>query len=141
MKRQIISVTGKFLLASVFFAGVIVAQAQSINNEPAKVSVEPAKDVVVRYLGTQDDMVSFTVSYKNPEGKKFSVIVLDQDNVQLFQRVYSDKDFEKNFRFPKSDKNKLTFVIRNFKDADISQSFAINVNAYYVKDIAIRKVN
>ncbi|MDR3716126.1 MAG: hypothetical protein P4L51_25265 [Puia sp.] len=137
MKRRIISVTSKFFLGILFLAGVIAAQAQSAGDEPSGRS----KDAVVRYLGTQDGMVSFNVAFKNPEGKKFSVIVLDQDNAQLFQRVYTEKSFEKNFKFPTSDKSKLTFVIRNFKDADLSQSFAINVNTRYVEDIAIRKVN
>jgi hypothetical protein len=137
MKRQIISVTSKFLLGLVFFAGVIAARAQSSGNEPS----EKERAGVVKYLGAQDAMVLFNVSFKNPEGKKFSVIVLDQDNVQLFQRVYSERNFEKNFKFPQSDKDKLTFIIRNFKDADIAQSFAINVKTRFVEDIAIRKVN
>ncbi len=137
MKRQIISVTSKFLLGIVFFAGVIGAQAQSNGNEPSK----KEKTNVVKYLGEQDAMVLFNVSFKNPDGKKFSVIVLDQDKVQLFQHVYSEKNFEKNFKFPGSDKSKLTFIIRNFKDADLAQSFAINMNTRYVDDIAIRKVN
>lgn len=154
MKRQIISVTAKLLLGTLFFAGAIAAQAQSqaqsidpnhpISEIPLPTNNEPGSNetnVSVKYLGAREDLVSFAVSYKNPEGRKFSVIVLDQDNTQLFQRVFTDKNFEKKFNFPKTDKSKLTFVIRNFKDADISQSFAINVNAHYVEEIAIHKVN
>ena len=137
MKRQIISVTRKSLLGLVFFAGVLAAKAQSKENE-ASVNT---KTSIVKYLGTQEDMVLFNVSFRNPAGKKFSVIVLDQDNVQLFQQVYHDKNFEKKFKFPETDKNKLTFIIRNFQDADIKRSFSINVEARYVEDIAIRKVN
>ncbi len=135
MKRLIISVTGKFVLGIMFIAGSFATHAQS-NGGP----VANEKSATVKYLGVQDDMVLFNVSVNNPGGKKFSVIVKDQDNTQLFQRVYTDKQFDKQFKLPRADKNTLTFVIRDFKGADITQSFAINVNTRYVEDIAIKQV-
>lgn len=135
MKRQLTSITSKFVLGILLLTGVFAAQGQSIDK------VSESEPAVVKYLGVQEDLVLFNVHFKNPGGQKFSVIVKDQDNTQLFQRVYTDKNFDKQFKLPRADRNRITFVIRNFKGEDISQHFAINVNTRYIEDIAIKKVD
>ncbi|HZE86131.1 MAG TPA: hypothetical protein VE035_17550, partial [Puia sp.] len=95
----------------------------------------------VKYLGAQEDMIVFNVAYKNPSGDKFSIIVKDQDGSQLYQVVYNEKSFAKQFKLPRADKDKITFIIRNYKEADIAKSFAINVNSRFVEDFAVKKLN
>jgi hypothetical protein len=48
-------------------------------------AVPGANPAVVKYQGAQDDMLVFNVSYSNPEGKKFVVLITDQNGNQLFQ--------------------------------------------------------
>jgi hypothetical protein len=74
----------------------------------------------------------------NPTGGKFSVIVIDEEGNQIFQEIYTDKKFDKRFKLPKAEKNKLTFVIRNFKTADVKQTFEINTK--YVEDVVVTKL-
>jgi hypothetical protein len=96
------------------------------------------KNVEIRYLGVTDDGVLFNVAYDNPNGSKFSVMLLDKDGTPLFQEVYSDKKFEKRFMLPKTDNDKVTFVVRNFRDADLKQSFEINT--HITEDLVVTKV-
>ena len=137
MKKQISSVISKLVLGMAFLTAVIAVQAQSPANEPGNAE----KTALIKYLGIQDDMVLFNVSYQNSTGGKFSVIVRDQDGVQLFQSAYRSKSFDKQFKLPKADKNKITFIIRNYKDEDIARTFEINVNSRLVEDVAVKKLN
>lgn len=119
----------KLLPGILFLFALATAQAQT------------APATTVKYLGTRDDMILFNVSCPNPEGMKFSVTVKDQDGVQLFQGFFSDKSFYKQFRLPKTDKNKISFIVHNGKDADVVKTFEINVNSRFVEDIAVKKID
>jgi hypothetical protein len=133
MKKQIMSTIVKFTAAGFLLATVATTQAQTSVTAPV------AKSAEVKYLGTQDDLILFKVSVDNPNGNKFSVIVTDNEGNQLFQEVYNDKKFEKRFKLPQSENGKLTFVVRNFKDAaDEVQSFDINTRI--VEDVVVTKV-
>lgn len=118
----------KLILGTIFLFSLAAVHAQS------------TPEASVKYLGTQDDMITFNVSYSNPEGAKFSVTIKDQDGVQLYQGVFAEKTFFKQFRLPKTDRNKISFILRNGKDADVVKTFAINVNSRFVEDVAVKKL-
>src|SRR5580658_2546116 len=121
MKKMIMTTIAKFTAAGLLLVTVATTQAQTTT------SASTENNTTVKYLGTQDDMILFNVSVANPQGNKFSVIVSDNDGNQLFQEVYNDKKFDKRFRLPKTETGKLTFVVRNFKDAsDDIHSFEVS---------------
>jgi hypothetical protein len=131
MKKAIISAIGKLCLSIALCSAFIGVRAQSITN-PAD------KNIVVRYLGASDDQLLFNVAYENPNGSRFSVMVLDQDGTSLFQEVYTDRKFDKRFRLPRTDNDKLTFVIRDFRDADWKESFTIDTKV--TENLVVTKV-
>jgi len=123
-----------FTAAGLLLFTVATTQAQTTTNASAD------KNITVKYLGTQDDVIVFNVSVNNPNGNKFSVIVTDNEGNQLFQEVYNDKQFDKKFKLPKSETGKLSFVVRNFKDAsDDVHSF--EVSNRIVEDVVVTKTN
>jgi len=132
MKKRFMSAISKLTLGALLFTGVASTEAKAAGNYPGD------KVPAVKYLGTSADAVLFNVSVDNPAGTKFIVTLLDEDNTPLFQEVYTDKKFDKRFKLPKSEKNKLTFVIRNFKDADVKESFEINTQ--YVEDVVVTRL-
>jgi hypothetical protein len=123
-----------FGLILLFTAGT--ANAQSHGSGAAA----GADSAVVKYLGAQDDMLIFNVSYANPQGSKFVVTILDQNGNQLYQDVFTDKIFYKQFKLPKADKDLITFVFRNGQDGPVEKRFAVNVNSHFVQEIAIKKL-
>ncbi|HEV3250177.1 MAG TPA: hypothetical protein VGZ71_04455 [Puia sp.] len=133
MKKQFISAISALTLGVLLTTAVTTTQAQSTIGSPSEKTAE------VKYLGLSDDALFFNVSFENPVGGRVSVIVLDEDGTQLFQEVYTDKKFDKRFKLPKLEKNKITFVIRNFKDTDVKQSFEINTRL--VEDVVVTKQN
>ena len=132
MKKQIILAIAKLTLSALLITTVATVNAQT------NVAAPVEKSAVVKYLGADDGMVSFNVTYDNPGGNKFSVIILDKSGNTLFQEFYYVKKFEKKFKLPTQEISKLTFVIRNAKDGDITQSF--EVNAHVVEDVVVTKL-
>jgi len=95
----------------------------------------------VKYLGVQDDMLVFDVAYSNPTGGKLLVVIKDQDGTQLYQNLFNEKTIYKQFRLPKTEKDRVVFVLRDFRDADVVKAFDINVNSRLIHEVAVRKVN
>jgi len=126
---------GKLSLAAVFTLVLSSAKAQSTETGATD------NAATVKYLGTQDDMLVFDISYGNPTNGKFQIVIKDQDGTTAYQNVFTGKNVYKQFRVPKSDKDRVVFVIRDFKDADIVKTFDINVNSRIIHEVAVRKVN
>jgi len=136
MKPQLKAVLGKFIVGTFFVLALAPAQAQTVTSTDGQ-----RDNALVKYLGTQDDMVVFNVSYSNPDGNKCTLIVKDQDGLSLYSNSFNDKSIYKQFRLPKSDKDRIVFVFRDGHDADIVKTFEINVNSRFVREIAIKKVD
>jgi|SRR5882757_7038522 len=136
MKSQFMSFIGKLFLAGSFLLILSTAKAQS--TAPAVVTDNAA---AVKYLGTQEDMLVFNVSYTNPGSGKFQIVIKDQEGNPLYQNVFSEKTIFKQFRLPKSGNDRVVFVIRDFRDADLVKAFDINVNSRLIREVAVRKVN
>jgi outer membrane lipoprotein-sorting protein len=133
MKKMIMTRIAKFTAAGLLLVTVATTQAQTTTNASTD------KNTTVKYLGTQDDVILFNVSVENPAGNKFSVIVSDNEGNQIFQQVYNDRKFDKRFRLPKSETGKLTFVVRNFKDAsDDVHSFEVSDKV--IEDVVVTAV-
>lgn len=136
MNKQFSAALSKFIPGILFLLAVTTTQAQSAFRETSK----KEDSIQVKYLGTQDDLVLFNVSYPNPQGVPFNLVVKDQDGTELYKNTYSEKNFYKQFRLPRADRNRIIFVIRNNKETDIVKTFQISVNSHYVEDIAVKKL-
>jgi hypothetical protein len=136
MKSLFNAVIGRLTLGVILLLTIGAASAQTGASDSA-MSADPA---VVKYLGVQDDMLVFNVSYNNPQGGKFLVQVLDQNGNQLFQDIFRDKTFYRQFRLPKTDKDQITFVIRKGQDAPVEKRFAVNISSRIVQEVAIKKL-
>lgn len=134
MKSLSIAVFGKILFGVCFVLAAATVSAQSTG-----IGAGQSENATVKYLGLQDDMIVFNVAYANPDGNKFQVLVKDQDGTQLYQNVFSDKAFFKQFRLPRADRDRLVFIIRNGKDADVVKTFEVNVNSRVTQEVSVRK--
>ena len=126
---------GKLSLAAAFLLVLSSAKAQSAETGEAN------NAATVKYLGTQEDMLVFDLSYTNPTNGKFQILIKDQDGTSVYQNAFSEKTVYKQFRLPKSDKDRIVFVVRDFKDADIVKTFDINVNSRIIREVAVRKID
>jgi hypothetical protein len=140
MKSLSTTVVSKISFAAFFIFSAATARAQSTGSGAGPGDSSAEKAAVVKYLGIQDDMLIFNVSYNNPEGNKFLLAVKDQDGNQLYQDLFRDKMFYKQFKLPKSDKERVVFVIRDGLQKPIVKTFDINIDSHLVQDVAIKKL-
>lgn len=136
MKSLFNAVFGRFVPGAMLVMTLATAHAQSVaagdgQNEKA----------TVKYLGIQDDMIVFNVAYANPESNRFELVIKDQDGSMVYQNSFTDKSFYKQFRLPKTDKDRIFFVFHNNHDADVVKTFEVNVNSRFVHSVAIKKID
>jgi hypothetical protein len=94
----------------------------------------------VKYIPDAQGQGIFNVQYNNAAGSRFTVCVKDADGNQLYQNVYTDKKFDKNFRLAEPDSyGKLIFVIRNLADNSV-QRFEVVASSHLVEDVDVREV-
>jgi|ERR1700677_2608796 hypothetical protein len=123
------------------FGMILLLTCATANAQPVAPGAPPAAgSATVKYLGAQDDMLIFNVSYVNPRGDRFVVAVNDQDGNQLYQSSFRDKTFDKQFRLPKTEKDKIVFVFRTGQEAPIVKTFAVNIDSRFVQEVAIKKL-
>lgn len=136
MKSLFTAVFGKLIFGTSFLLILTTAEAQSTGSGSGSTD----NGATVKYLGTQDDMLVFNVSYSNPEGSKFLLMVKDQEGTQLYQGLFSERSFYKQFRLPKADKDRIVFVFRDYRDADVVKAFDVNVNSRFIREVAVKKL-
>ncbi|HUB60864.1 MAG TPA: hypothetical protein VL978_09190 [Puia sp.] len=138
------AVIGRLTLGIAFLMTIGTASAQTgaagVDSSTNPGSGPGANSAVVNYLGAQDDMLIFNVSYNNPGGKKFVVLITDQQGNQLYQDIFRDKSFYRQFRVPKTNKDVITFAFRSGQNAPVEKEFAVNVNSHIVQEVAIKKL-
>ena len=136
MKSLFNAVFGRFVLGATFVMTLATAHGQSASTGDGQ-----NEKATVKYLGTQDDMIIFNVAYANPEGNRFELVIKDQDGSMVYQNSFTDKSFYKQFRLPKTDKDRIFFVFHNNHDADVVKTFEVNVNSRFVYAVAIKKID
>jgi hypothetical protein len=118
MNKPIIAAISKVFLGLALATTVIAAQANPTD--------KPDNSAKVKYLGMAQNSLYFNVAYNNPTGSKFAVIILDREGNELFRDSYSDRNFDRRFILPGVDASQLTFVVRDFKNPDMKETFKIN---------------
>lgn len=135
MKSLFKAVFGRFVPGAMFVMTLATAHAQ-----PAAGDGQTEK-ASVKYLGTKDDMIVFNVAYANPQGNRFELVIKDQDGSMVYQNSFTDKSFYKQFRLPKTEKDRIIFVFHNNREADVVKTFEVNVNSRFVHAVAIKKID
>jgi hypothetical protein len=82
----------------------------------------------------------FHVVYNNATGSRFVLQILDQDGDQLYQNIFTDKKFSKNFQLLDPDSYpKLVFLIRNLGDKSC-QRFEVENTTHLIEDVNVKEV-
>ena len=130
----------KKLLSTTIFSSLLLLATSAVwaqGSVPAQGSIRSQDSTTIKYLGTQDDQVIFHIAHINPQGSFFNLIVRDQDGSELYQHGFHDRFFNKQFRLPRTDKSKLSFIIRNGKD-EIVRSFEIDTRV--IEDVVVTRL-
>jgi len=94
---------------------------------------------VVNHLSTDKESLLFQVKVDNSAGERFVVVVRDGNGTTLYRSTFTDKEFDKKFRVPKRDSDKITFHIFS-KDGETAETFVINSNVRVVEEVVVKKM-
>lgn len=128
----------KSLLTALLGGVSLVSLANS--NSPVNGGGNSANSAAVTYIPLKQGDGVFNVRYDNAAGNRFSLVVLDGDGDQLYSNIFSDKNFDKNFKLADPDSyRKIVFVIRNLND-NKTQRFEAEATGHEVEDVNVEEV-
>ena len=100
----------------------------------------PAGTAEVKYIPTSEDRGVFHVAYNNAAGNRFELKILDQEGDVLYGKVFTDKEFSRNFQLADQDNYpKLMFVIRNLTDHS-AERFEVETATHEVENVVVREI-
>jgi hypothetical protein len=147
MKKHMMRVVNANIFSKFFKAAVLVV---SLTGSYAASYAAPAShavvagvpgfgNAVVNHLSTDNESFLFEVKLKNTSGERFTVIVKDEIGNTLYRGWFSETEFNKKFRLPKLDSEKITFIIRT-ESGKASETFEVNSSRRVVEDVVVKKV-
>jgi len=131
----------KAITASIFTVVLGGASLVSLasGNSPAG-DHNSATTAEVKYVTLAEGQGMFNVQCDNAAGSRISIQILDADGDQLYQSIFTDKKFDKNFKLADPDSyHKLVFVIHNLADNSV-QRFEVVASTRLVEDVKVEEV-
>lgn len=141
MKKQTIqSIAKRFFLGNLAVALMFLSANATLHpNKNIGTVYNVSGNAEVKYTGVDaNNLLSFKVKYNNTSGNNFILTVIDEDGQGLFKGVYSDNKFEKTFKLPKSEVNKVTFVLEDTKTS-VKEKFTVNVKTNVSEEVIVSK--
>ena len=121
---------------------VLITLATSANAQITPVSATVSgvpSNAAVTYVSTSSESLFFDVRVNNEEGERFTIIVKDDNGATLYRGNYYDRSFKKRFVLPKTDSNKLTFLIKRESESK-SETFEVNTKTRLVEEVIVKRV-
>ena len=98
-----------------------------------------ANTAEVKYVPQEEGGI-FNVRYNNAAGSRFSLVVLDAEGDQLYSYIYSEKNFEKNFKLADPESfRKVVFIIRNLND-NTTQRFEVEAIGHEEEVVDVKEL-
>ena len=138
MKKQSITHVAKVLLV----LGASLGFLANGSNESRASEVRPdsTAPVQIKYEGSNENLLTFSVSYLNPEGKSFTLEIRNEQSEVLFRHAYTSKNFSKKIYLLKSHEQALvSFGIRTGKN-EIKESFSIRPETKVIEDLIVKRL-
>jgi hypothetical protein len=148
MKKHMMRVVNTNVFSRFFKAAVLVVAlggtytaAHATPASQAVVNPGPGfGNAVVNHLSSDAESLLFEVKLINTTGERFAVIVKDENNHTLYRAWFTEKDFNKKFRLPKSEAEKLTFILRS-ESGKVTETFEINSSRRIVEDVVVKRLS
>ena len=147
MKKQLMRVVNanysRFFKTAILVVSLTGAYAATYATPASQAFVNAGPGVgktEVSHLASDSESLLFEVKVENTSGEKFYVLVKDESNNTLYRGSFSDKDFTKKFRLPKSESNHVTFIIKG-ESGVTAQTFQINTSRRVVEEVVVTKVS
>jgi hypothetical protein len=130
----------RFFKAAAFVVFTTLATGAKAQVTPVSAAIaELPSRATITYVANGGETLIFDVKVNNEDGEKFTIVVKDDKGTALYRGSYYDKTFKKRFILPKTDTNKLTFLIKSESGAQ-SETFEINSKTSVIEEVSVRRV-
>lgn len=139
MKKQTIVTSVKRIVFGSVVSSLMFLSANASVSPVRAYDISVKSNAEVKYSGIDKNQLhTIQVKYSNPTGANFTLIITDANNELVFKGSYSDKDFNKTFKFPKDESNKLSFVIEDAK-AKKSEQYNVSFETIVIENAVVSK--
>ncbi len=144
MKKQSLSIIAKkFFLGNLLVAAIFLsAQNKSLAQnryQTIPLSVSAENKASVKYTGSNENSLLFSLQYENSNGKPFVVSITNEYGETVYRNVSKEKLFSKVFELPKeAEYKKLSFSIKA-DQVNFLESFSINVEIKTTENFVVSK--
>ncbi|BDQ12997.1 MAG: hypothetical protein KGZ74_01615 [Chitinophagaceae bacterium] len=139
MKKQTIVTSIKRIVFGSVVSSLMFLSANASVSPVRAYDISVKSHAEVKYSGIDKNQLhTIQVKYSNPTGANFTLIITDANNELVFRGSYSDKDFNKTFKFPKDESNKLSFVIEDVK-AKKSEQYNVSFETIVIENAVVSK--
>lgn len=142
MKHFVRGTFKKTLISSglVLGAFIVTPLVTKAAHNPIDSVQENGKKSYVKYLGTENGDVWFSVNYANPAGEKFTLIVKNEEGDILYEGTFNNQQFAKKIKLVLDEQDALpTFVIKT-PSRQFAQSFQVNADTRLVENVVVTKL-
>ena len=123
----------------IVFAAVLLFATPTIG-QPVTGGNPILKSAEAKYVETANGTPCIQLQLNNENGEKFSILIRDEQGVELYREISKEKKFDKKYILDESlRQTKLTITVFSLKDHE-SQSFEINSQTKVLQDVVIRKL-
>lgn len=139
MKKQTFTTTIKKVILGSMVSSLLFLSANASVSPVRAYDVNAKTRGEVKYSGIDNNQLhTFQVKFHNPTGANFNLVIKDSNEEVLFKGNYSEKEFNKTFKFPKDESNKLTFVIEDAKK-NVTEQYSVQFETRTVEHVTISK--
>jgi hypothetical protein len=105
---------------------ILFAVSPDMNAQTSSTTDSTVKSATMQYVGTSANMAIFRIQFTNVKNEKFCVTVHGGTDDVLYEKVYSDQNFDKQFNIP-ADAGKLNITITELNNYT-AQTFEIDTH-------------
>lgn len=113
---------GTGMLTCILFAASPAMNAQTSGT--ANSSDSTVQNATIQYVGTSENMAIFRIRFTNIKNEKFCVTVQGGSDDVLYEKVFSEQNFDKQFNIP-TDAGKLNITVTELNNY-MAQTFEID---------------
>ncbi len=139
MKKQLFMHPGKVcLLLAASFTFLTGSANAAYSTDPATDSSTSSANI--RYVGSTENLLTFSVEFLNPEGKNFVLEVKNAQQELLYRHSYDTKNFTKKIYLQKApEQGVVSFGIRMNKEI-FKETFSIKPEMKVVENLIVKRL-
>ncbi len=143
MKQTILKFSGKKFIAAVFLSASVLLTALTGNAAINHNNIEliSGEKTNIALTATTSDALLFKLNVNNEKGDKFTVTIKNEAGDILFSKVFTDVNFDKQFKLLKNDETNTRYFITITSDnKNLEDTYVVSSTTRTVNDVAINKL-